>query len=315
MKTFTMITRHGDNKDNIQSYTLMSSDYQTITVDTATLMKNIASKSVVVNNMAIEGGKLVSTNGAMDKYTFINTANGNQVEGTPRAVIIDRVENKNGKLLGYTVFTQNGNLEEANIRDVVDLCSRKLVANGKVKHTQDGDIVSAIGGSFNLKELSVAEAPKGEIKVDIMFFARTIGAQPDYFGAIISCTSAAEKSKIIDALNKSNASVMSSVIKVAGQSVRDSLAIKRFGSNGVYGVFNIEILDKLIASRAIINNMPNMTVSIVKYNKDMVTESKAKMSNKMSTIKYETCGDAAIDKEAVAYAEKLKSKYAGKVAK
>lgn len=314
MKTFTMITRHGNNKDSIQGYTLMSSDYQTITVDVATLMKNISSKKIVVNNMAVEGGRIVSTNGALDKYTFINTANGNQVEGTARAVVLDRVE-KNGKLVGYTVFTQKGNLAEANVADVVELCNKKLVANGKIKHTQDGDIVSAIGGSFNLREIPVAKAPKGEIKVDIMFFAKTIGAKPDYFGAIIACTSAAEMLKISDVLTKSNASVMSSVVKVAGQSVRDSLAIKRFGTNGIYGVFSTEILDKLIESNAIINNMPSTTVSIVKYNRDMVTESKAKMSNKMSTIEYEPCGDAATDKEAKEYAERLQSKYAGKVSK
>lgn len=292
MKNFTMITRHGSSKDAISAYTLISSDYQTVTMSVKDLSAAISSKKIAVTNLDLSKKGLVSTNGALDKYTLINSQT-NQVEGVARAVILDRVE-QNGKLVGYTVFTQNGTLAEVNIADAAALASKGLISNGKIRHTQDGDIVSAIGGTYPLRTISFSEAPKGEITTDILYFGTVVGVPTEYFGAIVSCTSATEMSQIIHMLSTSNASVINEVSKVAGQSVRESLAIKRMGANSLYGVFSIASLKKLLkANSKLRNQLGSITVSAIKYTDGEADEATVKLDSKWKVTGNDAAGSEA----------------------
>lgn len=309
MKNFTMITRHGSSKDAISAYTLISSDYQTVTMSVKDLSAAISSKKIAVTNLDLSKKGLVSTNGALDKYTLINSQT-NQVEGVARAVILDRVE-QNGKLVGYTVFTQNGTLAEVNIADAAALASKGLISNGKIRHTQDGDIVSAIGGTYPLRTISFSEAPKGEITTDILYFGTVVGVPTEYFGAIVSCTSATEMSQIIHMLSTSNASVINEVSKVAGQSVRESLAIKRMGANSLYGVFSIASLKKLLkANSKLRNQLGSITVSAIKYTDGEADEATVKLDSK-----WKVTGNDAAGSEATAavknYTKKIVTEFSG----
>lgn len=309
MKNFTMITRHGSSKDAISAYTLISSDYQTVTMPVKDLSSAISSKKIAVTNLDLSKKGLVSTNGALDKYTLINSQT-NQVEGVARAVILDRVE-QNGKLVGYTVFTQNGTLAEVNIADAAALASKGLISNGKIRHTQDGDIVSAIGGTYPLRTISFSEAPKGEITTDILYFGTVVGVPTEYFGAIVSCTSATEMSQIIHMLSTSNASVINDVSKVAGQSVRESLAIKRMGANSLYGVFSIASLKKLLkANSKLRNQLGSITVSAIKYTDGEADEATVKLDSK-----WKVTGNDAAGSEATAavknYTKKIVTEFSG----
>lgn len=309
MKNFTMITRHGSSKDAISAYTLISSDYQTVTMSVKNLSAAISSKKIAVTNLDLSKKGLVSTNGALDKYTLINSQT-NQVEGVARAVILDRVE-QNGKLVGYTVFTQNGTLAEVNIADAAALASKGLISNGKIRHTQDGDIVSAIGGTYPLRTISFSEAPKGEITTDILYFGTVVGVPTEYFGAIVSCTSATEMSQIIHMLSTSNASVINDVSKVAGQSVRESLAIKRMGANSLYGVFSIASLKKLLkANSKLRNQLGSITVSAIKYTDGEADEATVKLDSK-----WKVTGNDAAGSEATAavknYTKKIVTEFSG----
>ena len=303
MKTLTMITRHGATKENITGYTLITSDYQTVTMPVKELAAAISSKKIVVTNLELSKKGLVSTNGALDKYTFVNTAT-NQVEGTARAVILDRVE-QGGKLIGYTVFTQNGMLAELSVADAAALADKKLISNGKIKHTAEGNIVSAIGGTYPLREIPMNKAPKGEASVNLMYFGTVVGAPVDYFGAIISCTSATEMSKITDALSKSNAKVIATVAKVGGQHVRESLAIKRFGANSLYGVFEVAMLAKLASAGAKVQSkLGSLTVSAIKYINDGVEEDTIKLSTDWKVIE-SNVSDSDTGKKVKTYTKKL----------
>lgn len=270
MKNFTMVARHGVSKDNISAYTLISSDYQIKTVDAASLFQSLKDKKIVVSNMGITDGKLTSTNGATDKYTFINTKDG-LVEGEPKAVILDRVE-QNGKLVGYTVFTQFGTIAEVKVSDAVVMVGKKLVSNGKIKHTQDGDIVSSIGGNYPLRVISIEKAPVGDINVEILFFSKILGTNLKYFGAVISSNAAASLHKITPTLQKSNSKITADVIKVAGDNDKDAFAIRRFGVDGYYGVFEASVLEKMvkmdnfkIGSK---KEVKSIAVSLLKYDKN-----------------------------------------------
>lgn len=303
MKTLTMITRHGATKENITGYTLITSDYQTVTMPVKELAAAISSKKIAVTNLELSKKGLVSTNGALDKYTFVNTAT-NQVEGTARAVILDRVE-QGGKLIGYTVFTQNGMLAELSVADAAALADKKLISNGKIKHTAEGNIVSAIGGTYPLREIPMNKAPKGEASINLMYFGTVVGAPVDYFGAIISCTSATEMSKITDALSKSNAKVIATVAKVGGQHVRESLAIKRFGANSLYGVFEVAMLAKLASAGAKVQSkLGSLTVSAIKYTNDGVEEDTIKLSTDWKVIE-SNVSDSDTGKKVKAYTKKL----------
>lgn len=309
MKNFTMITRHGSSKDAISAYTLISSEYQTVTMSVKDLSTAISSKKIAVTNLDLSKKGLVSTNGALDKYTLINSQT-NQVEGVARAVILDRVE-QNGKLVGYTVFTQNGTLAEVNIADAAALASKGLISNGKIRHTQDGDIVSAIGGTYPLRTISFSEAPKGEITTDILYFGTVVGVPTEYFGAIVSCTSATEMSQIIHMLSTSNASVINEVSKVTGQSVRESLAIKRMGANSLYGVFSIASLKKLLkANSKLRNQLGSITVSAIKYTDGEADEATVKLDSK-----WKVTGNDAAGSEATAavknYTKKIVTEFSG----
>lgn len=282
MKNFTMIARHGV-KNNIGAYTLISSDYQTVTMKVKELEGMIKSKKILVNNLTVGPKGIESTNGALDKYTLINSET-NIVDGTPRAVILDRVE-QNGRLVGYTVFTQSGVIAELNIADASALAKNGLISNGKIKHTKDGDIVSSIGGNYPLRTIEISKAPKGEINVDILYFSMVHGLKTHYFGAIVSCTSATEMSKITDLLSKSNAKIVGSVVNVAGQKARESLAIKRMGANSIYGVFELSMLNEIIkAGGKLRNSIGSITISAIKYTDKVPDEATVKIDNSWRVV-------------------------------
>lgn len=310
MKTLTMITRHGVSKNEISAYTLITSDYQTIQMSAAELAKAISGKKIAVTNLGIGAKGIEGTNGALDKYTLINMQTG-MVEGTPRAVVLDRVE-KGDKLIGYTVFSQNGTIVELSVADAVNLCNQKLIANGKLRHTQQGDIVSSIGGDYPLREIEIDKAPKGDITVDVLYFGTIVSSGAEYVGAIVSCTSAAEMSKISTALSNANAKVIASAVKVGGQGVRKSLAIQRMGANSIYGVFDIASLEKLLKAGAKLQNkVGNITVSAIKYTKGVPDEATVTLSSSWKPTDKQTAADDVITNTVKDYTKKIVDKFGG----
>lgn len=277
MKNYTMITRHG-NKANTTAYTLISEDYQTTTLKVDEIVKQLKAKKIAITNLAVGAKGLESTNGALSKYTLINSET-NQVDGIPSAVILDRVE-QGDKLVGYTMFTQSGTIAEVSIADAVALANNNLISNGKIRHTNEGDIVQSIGGNYPLRTIEIAKAPKGEVTVDILYFAAVHGVSTKYLGAIVSGTSATEMSKIVKAISDSNAKVVAETVKVAGQGARKSLAIQRMGANSIYAIFGIDVLKKLIsgANTKLSNGVGNIVVSAGKYVDGQLEESKVNIN-------------------------------------
>lgn len=269
MARLTMITRHGETKSNVTAYTLINEKYQTVVMPTADLVRAISTGKVTVTNLAVSPKGLVSTNGALDKYTFIN-AQTNMVEGIARAVILDRVE-QDGKLLGYTVFTQNGQIRKLGVTDAAALASKGLIANGKIRHTAEGDTVSAIGGTYPLTVIALEKAPKGKVNIDIMFCCANINDKSSikYAGAIISGDSAVTMSKINDKLAENNAKVRASVAKVSGKKETESIALKRYGACNIYGVFSLDELAKLAEKATAVKCNGNIILlSVIDYAED-----------------------------------------------
>lgn len=282
MSTFTMIAVYASNKTGsdvkgITGYSLISSDYQTVMLDTATLAKNIANKSMSVTNLGIKDGKIVSTNGALDRYNIISNQT-NAIIGTPMAVILDRVE-RDGKLVGYTIFTQDGRIKETSVTEAVTLCNNKLISNGKIRHTDSGDIVSAIGGNYVLRQIEPLKAPTGQTTVDLMYFEEDSRGNK-YFGAIISCTSAVEMGKISNTFGKSNTELVERLSKVRENAQRD-LGVQRVNTNSIFGAFPLDMFDKLtkvktadikfriLADNILVSSYGTDKPSVVKLNKSL----------------------------------------------
>jgi len=327
---FTVVARHlGKDNKTVIGYTLIDQSYQTRMISVDDLKKEIAGKQSIFTNIGLSENKqdLIGTNGSLEKYTTIGS--GNSVVGTSRAVILNRAE-QNGKLVGYTVFSASGTIMELKVADAVALCNRKLISNGKIRHTDSGDIVSAIGGTYPLRQIEVKAAPKGVMTIDLMYFTKAyMGtgssikeiAGAKYFGAIIGSTSATEMSKVVDILNKNNASLTSGIIKSVGPKIRDaidSLKSIRCGANSIYGVFSIDILTKLIESGAVLKlGMGTIPVDAVLYGTDKIADAAGlKLSSSFSVVAKNDASGVNAEKLNAAvteFAKEISTKLAGKI--
>lgn len=288
----TMVTRHGLNvKEPAVAYTLISSRYEISTIGAQELAHKITTGSLDVTNLAVEGGKIVSTNGAMDKYTFINVQT-HQVEGKPSGVIIDRFEEK-GKLVGYTIFLHTGRLKTATVAEAVSLQEKGLIANGKIRHTDSGDIVSSIKGEYNIREVKPTEAPKGKLKASTGFVAGTIGVKSHYVGVILSATSASRLSEVYKVLHESNMKLSKEAVAAAGSNEeaakRASVAFEpiRIDAAEVYIVIDIATFKQLlkIVDSVEFGRDGVLRASCVKYTATDTIESCVEVTDKGKIVK------------------------------
>ena len=240
MKKLTMVMRCGIPKDNAENmhYTLIDEKYSFIRASGAELFKALNSGKYEVTNMGVTNGKLVSTNGAIDKYTLVNASNG-LIEGKATGVVLNRVEG-NGKLIGFTIFTAEGALAEINVETAVKLHTAGLLANSKIRHTANGDIIQSINGNYPLRVLEMKKASDGKVEIDLVFLGSAIGngkKTVKYAGVIVNADSAAEFSKILPKLEALNGKVIEAVIQTgAPETIKDTLGNKRTGTAGVYTV-------------------------------------------------------------------------------
>lgn len=254
----TMITRIGKSNKEVSAYTLINENYETKTIKVSALAKILATDKGGVTNLALKDGKIVSTNGALDNYTLIDTDEqpGNAIKSTPRAVILNRAE-QNGKLIGYTVYMVNGAIAELNVAQAVELVNKKLVANGKIKHTQSGDIVSSIGGEYPLRVIKVAEAPKAEIVCKPMLFNKI--SDIECFGIIVKSTSAVQMTAINKVLEAANKSLVAKIEKAGLE--KAAFENQRVSATGVYAVIEEKEAAKIFGKTKV--DFGGMVVSVI----------------------------------------------------
>ena len=274
MKKLTMVMRCGVPKDKAENmhYTLIDENYNFLRVSGAELLKDLNAKKYEVTNMGVVNGKLVSTNGAIDKYTLVN-ANTGAIEGKATGVVLNRVE-ANGKLLGYTIFTAEGTLAEVNVETAVRLHTNGLIANSKIRHTSTGDIIQSINGNYPLRVLEVKKASDGKIDLDLVFLGSAIGKGRKavrYAGVIVNADSAAEFSKMLPKLDALNDRVIEAVLATgAPETVKDTLSNKRTGTAGVYTVIPFDNVIQLAekANATIKNGTKTFMIACTDYDAD-----------------------------------------------
>lgn len=293
MKTLTMVMKCGtkDTPADQMSYTCIAEDYSIVRLTGAEITKAVKNSTYALTNMGVGPKGLVSTNGAFDKYTLVNAVS-NQIEGKASPVVLNRVEAKD-KLVGYTIFNTAGVLQEVSVEDAVRIHTVSPFSNGKIRHTQDGDIIASIAGNYTLRIIEITKAQAGEIKVDIVFIGSAIGSTRGvhkYAGIMINCDNAADLSKIYSALAFENKELIEAITKTGGGTkVSESLAVKRTGTAGIYGVFPIKAVLGVIkkAGNKAHNKIGSILVACVDYSADGV-ESRVKMSKDLKLSGKET---------------------------
>lgn len=123
---------------DIDSKKVTNSSYQSI-------YEAIRCKSFVVENIVISNGKLVGSNGSIDRIPKI-LENGSLI-GESSLTIIGCLGNQ-----GYIVSDFKGNIKQASIEDTIEYASKNGISNGKVVTKDNKTFISAIVGTYELAE-------------------------------------------------------------------------------------------------------------------------------------------------------------------
>lgn len=255
MKYLTMVMRSGDVKDNpnMMNYTLISDDLSIVTMSGTKLSEAINTKKVNVVNMAVSVAGLVSTNGSIKNYTTLDPQ-GNLV-GAPKNVILGRIE-VDGKLSKYQMFRANGTVANVSPAEAAALASKGLIANGKIRHTAEGDIVAAIGGTYPLIEVEIQKREKEKIAkpaIDIVFFGSALDKSDStikFGGITVTSTDAVTVARAHKILEEANAKLITGLKEHRGYTDEqlESFKIKVATGAGFYGVYPFESIRSLVNS-------------------------------------------------------------------
>ena len=309
-----MVARNGNPKvkGSPMSYTLIGDDFSIHNMSADKLAAAINDKKAVVTNLAVTAKGLVSTNGAMDKYTTIGPDG--QVIGVPRVVILNRVETNN-KLSGYIVFNTNGFIGQMTVPQAAELAANGLIANGKIRHTAEGDIVAAIGGNYPLIEHQINTAPDKADKptVDLVLFGSALksGKTLRYAGVVISSKNARTLANMSKALNTANAKLIDKLVAGYGYDAEGmgSYKLRQYTGAAVYGVYPMETITKLLETGKVKCSLGKLIVSCLDCNEADAAESIAIYDTKKKAVVSSQEGteksDARLKKYIAEVAEKL----------
>lgn len=310
MKLLTMVMRCGDPKAKAEAmhYILIGADYSFERMTGSEIVNAIKAKKIEVTNLGISEKGLVSTNGAMKNYTLVDEA-GRPV-GAPRAVILNRVESEKG-LLGYTMYNVNGTLQEIGVAQAAELARANMIANGKIRHTQQGDIVASINGVYPLRTIKMAETTDKTITVDLMFIGSAIAGKTNtkYAGIIVNGKNAAAITKLYDGLVKANKRLTDKLIESTGDtSVAETLGIQRTATAGFYGVYPIDTAFEMIekAGNKISLPMDKIIIACTDYDEDKA-EANVVLTSAKKAAGHQT-GTPKAEKALKAYTEKILEK-------
>jgi len=269
------VGREGEAHDRL--YVLIDENYK-ITQADAKMVRNLFMSGVVITNLGIEDGRLVSTNGSIDRYTRMRDVQWG-VHGKSYPVILSRVE-KGEELVGYTIYDVDGTLREVNIKDAVEIHKRSPFANGKLRETQNGEIISSINGKYPLRTLSIKKAneKKNKIEMDLRFVASVIGngSNVEHAGILIRFSSAVDYTRLFNIIEKSREGLFER-LQSAGVENLDPYETQRF-KEGLYSVVPLNIVGALISKGGVILSKSNIpTLAAVGYDGDEVCESVIKL--------------------------------------
>lgn len=256
----------------ITHYVCISGDYKIVKLSAVELAETLKAGQVIVTNLAFEKGEIASTNGALSNYPTYSADKGTMGKST---VIIDRVETK-GVLTGYTVYSANFGVATLTVAETVSIYSTCGIANGKVRHTQQGDTISAIGGTYPLREIELPKVSTSGLPTQVIFIGEAIKGNSSikYGGVMVGGQSAMALAELRKKIEINCKDLIKQVKALSGVDVSKSFSIVTTGDAGFYGVFPYDIVLRLTDSKFIkgesLVGSDSVMLSVVDYAGDGV---------------------------------------------
>lgn len=243
MQKHVMVARFSNDggKTNV-GYMLIGAGFN-ISVMKAEDVTRLAAQNAI-ENMEVENGELKSTNGALKRYTCIDSTTQRFI-GNCRAVILSRIEDGDGNLKGYQIFGANNVVQKIDISKAVQMAQNDMIVNGKLRNTSRGLIVASIGGEYpvwQMKEKS--EAVNKEREVNIVMFRSALSNSGELVKSasiVVSYKNALEMKNDFVKLKESN-DKLASQLKSLGYKGDDTLEIRACGNSIACEVRYIDFL-------------------------------------------------------------------------
>lgn len=293
MSNYTMVCRFTDTNSGAYTYIFVDERYKIISLDGEKVKKGLADNTLLTTNLGLKDGKIVGTNGSLENYITIDQ--NNKFLTGEHIVILNRIE-KNDVLIGYTAYMPNGMIKNISVDTAVRLAKAKdrYVSNGKIRHTNDRDIVQSILGDFPIRKYTISEQASQkenqivEMKIYFICHAENMrGDSQEYFAASLSSTDGARLSLIGDTLSSANKELMEKVNRLSDSVKLASLNIIPFKNGGFYGVYPIRYLRQLLRSQNFeVSGFRNdlAVVNAIKYTGDSVEEAAISVNLKSKEV-------------------------------
>ena len=143
-----MIAVHrGSMVDNIIGFRLLDTDTkETVDVTVKNLISAVTEKGVDVENVGIENGKVVHTNGVFSRYPTI--VNNKLVGKSPLVILYELADDK------YRVANYAGEIVDITEEEAIKYARTEGIANGKVVRGESGvTFISSINGEYKKDKL------------------------------------------------------------------------------------------------------------------------------------------------------------------
>lgn len=276
---YTMVSRwfNPQNKKDLMSsrFGVISSAFQMSEMSGQDIF-NAIKRGATFTNMEIDGGKLVVCNGSVDKYTTFNGGDSILVSEY-RAVILGRVE-ANGKLAGYVLYDANGAIRKIRTAEAAEMAKNGLIANGKVRETQTGPIVSSIKGEYPIINIEIAKKRESAVNrfescsITLLYFGECthVGSSDKvkYAGAIVKCKDMLLYRDIADSLAESCNKTVKMAIQLGNKNAEKELACIRMGDNACFGAFGLNTFMSLVEKGAVVTLKDKTSIISQVYDKE-----------------------------------------------
>lgn len=143
------------NGVNTIGFRLLDTDTKEIKdVPIDSILHVLSSGTVQIDNLGVSGGKVIGTNGSIDRLTKIVKG---RVVGNAPLVIINQIGDQ-----GYTVTDFKGCILTLRNEDVIKYSKQQGIANGKVVEKDGKQFISSINGEY--KKIIINDTDKPTIE-------------------------------------------------------------------------------------------------------------------------------------------------------
>ena len=144
----------------IIGYRILDTDNNSIlNVPTNSLISNLSSRAATIENMKFEDGRLIGTNGALERYPKCDMHDNSFDKGGSPIIIINRLGD-----VGFTISDYKGNIKKVKTQDVINYAEKVGIANGKIVTFENTKFISAISGNYEIIPIEEPEQPKPAVE-------------------------------------------------------------------------------------------------------------------------------------------------------